>query len=238
MAKFSAVFGLILLGIFFGMHLSSAQESAPQVLLTWKADTYVPPGFPGKAMPTTNSLVRVSVEILENGKFADLSRQTIRWYLNATENFFDSGEGKQSVIVGSSPFPKDPTVVRVNIPNYGSREINKSITIPNVQPEAVIRFPNPTRDFFSSHIQLKAAPYFFHTKDPANLNFNWKVNNKPKEELTASADVFNIDVLPDTPSGYNVKIDLNILNPLAPISQRYPLNSESVTNSLNLRFLR
>ena len=236
MAKYFALAGLLVAAVFLINGNVFAQQSVPQVLITWKADTYVPPGFPGKAMPTTNSLIRASVEILENGRFADLSKQTIRWYLNDKENFFDTGVGKQSVIVGASPFPKDPLVLRVNIPDYGGREINKSITIPNVQPEAIIQFPNSSRNFSTSHIQLKAVPYFFHIKNPSDLTFGWKVNNNSKQEITASPDIFNIDILPGTPNGFGVKIDLNLLNPLAPISQRYPLNTESVANSLNLIF--
>ncbi len=67
----AAILFLILTGFFLAG--AQAQTTGPQLMVTWKARTYAPPGFDGKIMPTANSAITASVELIDGGKIIDLS---------------------------------------------------------------------------------------------------------------------------------------------------------------------
>ena len=87
-----AFFGITLLGRF----LYVSAQSRPDVVVTWNASSYAPGGYPGKILPSVGSTIRVSFEALSDGKFLNLSKQMIYWYLN--DDLIASGEGVQDIV--------------------------------------------------------------------------------------------------------------------------------------------
>ena len=57
-------------------------EPAPEFLMTWRADSYVPAYYTGKALPAPGSNIIASFELIQNGAPLDISNETVYWYMN------------------------------------------------------------------------------------------------------------------------------------------------------------
>ena len=150
--------------------------SGPNIMLTWKSSSYVPPAFLGKDMPTTNSLITASAELIDNGKAIDVSRQNIYWYQD--NNFLDGGIGKQRISFRVPDTGGGTISLRVEFPEYSKGGQLKTIDIPIVKPEIVIESPFPGGKFSSSPLTLIGQPYFFNVSSLSQLGFSWSVNGQ------------------------------------------------------------
>ena len=222
------VFGISAQFIVSSIEPSFAQSvpAMPKVFLTWKTNTYVPSGFPGKAMPTAGSQIIASAELVDNGKPADLSKQNVYWYQN--NNFIAGGYGLQTVTFRAPDIAGGTIDLRVEFPNYSKGAQLKTIAIPIVKPEAVIESPFPYGKFSSSPIQLLGQPYFFNADTISKLNFNWTVNG----QVPSGAE---------NPQNLNVKFNSMLPNSALSISfsientdGRY--QSEGASQSINLTY--
>lgn len=170
------IFVIVALAIVFELPAVRAQ-SGSQLFLTWHAQTYVPSAYPGKALPTNNSRVSVSLSLIDGNKVVDLSGKTVYWYVN--DNFFDGGSGVQSINLRSPEFGSGSVDVRVQLPDYGQTPLAKTAHIPVVSPQAVIYSPFPQGHLFGSAATVQAIPYYFNVANAAGLNFSWSVNGQP-----------------------------------------------------------
>ncbi|MBU6500455.1 MAG: hypothetical protein KGJ89_01325 [Patescibacteria group bacterium] len=198
---FSAIFAALLL-----IREARAQQSTPQFLVTWRANSYVPADYRGKIMPTTNSLINVSFELLVGGKPADISKQTVYWYLN--DDLLAGGAGMQSI--GFVPNGiTDTASIRIQIPNYATNLLVDNIDIPLVSPEAVIYSPYPNGSFSGNSLQVSAIPYFFNTTTPSSLNYSWTVNDQSPTNLEDPSKL-TVNLNPSTPPGSEFDVGLSI----------------------------
>lgn len=176
----------------------SVPVSAHKIFLTWRTNTYVPSGFSGKAMPTANSQITASAELIDNGKTVDLSKQNVYWYQD--NNFISGGYGLQTVTFRAPDVAGGTIDLRVEFPNYSRGAQLKTVVIPIVRPEAVIESPFPNGKFSSSPVQLLGQPYFFNADTISKLNFNWTVNGQTPSgaENPQSLNVKFNTMLPDS----------------------------------------
>src|SRR3989344_1231504 len=84
-------------GIFFLNFPWSRPQTVtgPHLMITWRAESYVPSDFSGKILPTANSPIVAALELILNNKITDLSGQTIYWYAN--NEFMGGGAGTRSI---------------------------------------------------------------------------------------------------------------------------------------------
>lgn len=200
-----------------------APPSVPKLFLTWSSNTYVPPGFAGKIMPTANSQITASVELIDGGKIIDLSRQNVYWYVN--NNFLSGGIGLQSVTFRAPEAAGGMLPFRVEVPDYSKGDQLKTIEIPIVRPEAIIEMPFPSGKFSSSPLQLIGQPYFFNADTVSKLIMNWNVNGQTPSGA-------------ENPQTLNVKFGQTIA-PGLPVSVSLSINNtksqyESASNSATL----
>ncbi len=212
-------FAVVVFGLAHGWATLLARAATPpQIVISWRADTYTPPGYAGKAFPTSNSTIVTSLDIVTNGKSADLSGQPIYWYVN--NRLAGSGKGRVSVTFRAPPSAPDTLALRVEVPGYPGGAIIKSINIPVVVPESVIEAPLPFLRFTPPSTTLTGTPYFFNVRDPLLLEFEWvanyatlpagQTNNTPKGDPRVLA----LNLNPDAPKGAPVRVTLGIINPL------------------------
>jgi hypothetical protein len=206
---------------------TKAQANQPQFLISWKANTYAPPDFMGKVLPTANSLITTSFELVDGGKLADLSRQTIYWYLN--DDLIENKTGVQQVTFPAPSIAGGNVNLRVELPNYRGNDLLKTIEIPIARPEAVIEAPLPNGLFSGDRIQLKARPYFFNVKNSLDLTFSWETNGETPQ-TSEEPEVLNVVLNKDASAGTPITIDLAIRNPVNIF--------ESATKSINLTFVK
>ncbi len=205
----------------------NAQTSQPRFLITWKTNSFAPAGFNGKTLPTANSIITASFELIDGGKPADLSRQTIYWYLN--DNLLQSDSGIQNVLFLAPDIAGGALDLRIQLPNYRGNTLLKTIEIPVARPEAVIEAPFPNGEFYNSSIHLKARPYFFNAERSQGLTFSWKVNGDSPQS-SEEPEVLNVVLNKDAPNGALVTIDLAIQNPANIF--------EGALGSINLTFIK
>jgi len=166
-------------------------QVAPEVILTWKANSYAPPGYAGKALPINNSPVDVALELLDGGRVANLSNIQIRWDLNG--ELYRSGAGLKNISFVADSSKGDPLAL-VSF-NYRGRALDKQISIPLARPEVVI---TGGPDIF------KALPYFFNIGSPAQAKFTWSVNGNSVEGTGENPDALNLQT--DAPNGTELSI--------------------------------
>jgi hypothetical protein len=188
-----------------------AEAATPRAAISWRADAYVPPEYGGKALPTANSTITASLDLIASNKSADLSNQTIYWYVN--NHLAGSGKGKTSVTFQTPASAPDSLALRAEVPGYPGGAIIKSITIPVVLPEAVIVAPLPSLRVTPPSASLLGTPYFFNVSDPLLLTFSWAANYAaPTSEGNSPKLTLNINS--DAPQGASIRVTLDITNPL------------------------
>ena len=140
-----------------------ASAANPSLVITWKASSYVPPGYAGKALATTGSALSAQATIIDNGRVISPSSYSVRWYeagnLSATL-------GGSTVFRSSAPrMGEDSFVIRASIPDYGEGTLDAFADIPVTRPEIVIDSAKlPT---------LSPIFYFWNITDPASLSVEW-----------------------------------------------------------------
>ncbi|RJQ28726.1 hypothetical protein C4571_03070 [Candidatus Parcubacteria bacterium] len=205
--------------------LGFAQE-APLLLISWRALTYVPPGFSGKALPIENSVVEAAVELVDRGSPINTAGYPIYWYLNG--KYLEGGRGLRSV---KFPVPRfgDRFDLRAEISGYKGASPTKTVRVPVVRPEAVISTPLSGNNFSSLSTEFRALPYFFNVTKLSDLVFRWRVNDEAVAS-TENPDGLTVNLDPTTPPGFKTRIELSIQNP------RNVLEGDA--NSLELTFVK
>lgn len=159
-----------------------AQTQSPQVIITWKATSYAPPGYAGKVLPGPGSPMLASVQILDKGKIADLTGKTIRWYLDGSLIRTSTGNPHVTFAAPERAAPSS-FELSMQIPGYQidatrSELLFSTIIVPLAAREVVIEAPYPERRFRGASFAVTGVPYFFNVREPAALNFSWTVNGK------------------------------------------------------------
>jgi hypothetical protein len=206
---FALVFSLFFLGTIASV--SAQTTNAPQFMLTWQAhNSYIPPGYPDKAIPNFASTITASLALISAGKPIDLSGQTIYWYQNDT--LIGGGLGVQNLTF--TPFGGAPTFVtlKVELPAYNGNLLIHEVQIPVVQPKAVIEVQHPTAQFSVNPITLLATPYFFDIANPSALSYTWSVNGtSPSSAENPESLIMNVG--PNPQSGATFAVSLTITDP-------------------------
>lgn len=189
-----------------GLGTVFAQGVPAQLLVTWQAGTYVPPGFTGKVMPVSDSSILVGVDLINLGKRVDLSPYTIYWYVN--EDFYQGATGLTRISLTAPHFIGENTItIRVLVKDYGAG-LGKTITIPVATPEAVIQSSAPNLSAAATPFSLWARPYFFNVQDPSRLSFNWSLNGQSvgsQNPLMVTKEM--------SENRRNAQIEVSVINP-------------------------
>jgi len=198
--------------------ISASAQATPQFLVSWQAESYVPSWYQGKVLATKGSAIKVSFELIDNGKIADLSKKKVRWYINdklvQNEN---KGLGLKSYSFIADDYPGQDTEIRITIVDYKDEVLDKIIVIPIVSSEAVIDAPYTNREIKSGRNSFFAYPFFFNIKDLNKLSFEWLVDNQAAEAGDNSAILdLNVDSL--APKGFEINVKLTIKNLLDELS--------------------
>jgi hypothetical protein len=185
---------------------ATAQVLEPFIFLTWRADSYAPADFRGKVLPTAYTKISAGVEVISNGKTADLARATVNWYLN--DNLIAAGPGLRQITFNAPEFENTVYDLRAEILGVGDDFLVKTVEIPVVRPEVVIEAPFPDKKFSSGQIVLAAKPYFWNSV--ADLIYNWKVNG---QETADASGVLRVNLNSGVAPGYGVRAEVAAHDP-------------------------
>lgn len=159
-----------------------------EIDILWEAQTYTPPFYKGKALPSYKSLLRVSAIPRYNSPSSNPSEFHYKWVYNRIENV---GEGlsKNSVVIPAGwADAAVPVVLDVKLPGTtwkGSASANiegaetkvvlyENAPLLGVQFNRALRGANAA---VGNEYTVRAVPYFFSTDNFMNneLVYTWKM---------------------------------------------------------------
>jgi len=245
-------FILVASGYFLVAHTVSAQLQVPASLnilnpqtaakpsisltsndltLVWSANTYIPPNYPGKALPVFGSVIEVLAFPISpaGGKIANIN---FNWYLDGTFQDFASGANKQKFAFKTDQIASGQQVVNLKITDQNDAEILSLSTVINiVSPEAIL-YPtdNQSSNFSLARNEAPimapggektfvALPYFFSVSSLNNLNYQWTFEGKTMDR-TEEKNKFTIKTAAsDLTGSFQRELDVLAVNPLNEIQR-------------------
>lgn len=167
---------------------ASLNINVSDLAMAWFAETYVPPWYKGKALPTQNSTVRViALPKLIVGSAIPPEKLIYHWSLDDQENIL-SGTGQQVFRFRMSDLPKTDHQIEVAIEDSrGIIHKNGRLILSVVRPQAKIYPSSPLGgiEFRSSPLfsftklrgllDFVVEPFFFAVTSKKQLKFNWQV---------------------------------------------------------------
>ncbi len=173
--------------------------------IIYEADTYTPPFYKGKALFTSESIVRFIAMpyFIQNGNTINPNNLVYTWSINGTVDQNNSGYGKR-VYQGKSSLVGRPLEVEVEVSAINSPLIAKnSVFVQNSEPELIIYENNPllgvvfekaiAGNFLldRAEIELQSVPYFFSTtvKDDGFVDYIWKMNGNSIEAGSRTSSI-------------------------------------------------
>ena len=196
------------------------------ITMLWQAnDSYVPPFYEGKALPSPDSEIKVVAipEIKNGSSFVDPTNMTYDWQLDQTNDADNSGYGKNSYVYVSDYLDNSNNVSVTASTLDGNDSVNGSVDVATVNPKIDFYVNDPTmgtlwENAISDGYQvlgnqiIQAAPYFISPKNLRIpfLTFTWSLND---QEISVPS--YSETLLPlQTQSGVHgtSKIDLEVSN--------------------------
>jgi hypothetical protein len=163
------------------------------MVLLWQADdSYTPPFYKGKALPSPQSEVKVVAmpEIKLGSSMVDPTNLTYTWQQDYTNNTDGSGYGKNSFIYTNDYLDSSNNISVTATTTDQKYSSVASIDISTYQPKIVFYkndanmgtlWENALSDGYTvtSDETLQAAPYFISPKDIRipTLTWNWSIND-------------------------------------------------------------
>jgi len=183
-------------GLIIGLsHQRTEAQQTPDFDLNWSTNTYISPDYPGKALPITNS--RIKVTAIPTAKLVDNeSTFTYNWFLDDRFIRQFSGEGKTTFNFLAKDEANYVYHVKVRILDKNARFITqKDIFIKLVKPESILKVistDTPIGNLLANtelfihttgDLKIQAIPYFFNA-NPTNLDFSWQLDNQTLSDPT------------------------------------------------------
>jgi len=185
-------------------------------ILTWQAESYVPQGYRGKALPTQSSFVKAAFELLENGKPADLSNRELRWFLNDT--LFAKGRTIKTIRFQASIGNDNSHFVRVQVTDGRNILFEKATEISVVRPRVNILPPFRENKIDRGTHEFNVIPFFFNVRSLSDLFFTWTVNNQtPSAEGVDEPSKLSVPIASDVPAGVPLTLSVFVSNKSDPL---------------------
>ena len=189
-------------------------QMAPELLVTWRANNYTPLNYAGKSLPTRETQVYASLELIDALRPADISKREIRWLLN--NRLYKSGVGLKKIVFAVPELTRDNQLLRALVVNYRGQNVEQLVRIPVVDPEAVIGVPYPNRKIGAGENFFMAFGYFFNVNDLNDLSFLWSANGASARGENDLPNLLKLNALGGR-SGDKINLSVSISNKINPL---------------------
>jgi hypothetical protein len=153
-----------------------AQTDPAELVFTWNAENFYPANYPGKAYATEGSPVTVSAEMLQGGRFLDVSEANVKWYLD--NKLYAEGRGLKEIQFTAKSRRGSSHIVRALFERAGVKT-EASVQIPVRAKEVVVESSAPSGSVpANSSVSLLAVPYFWNVSALSDLRFSWRIDNR------------------------------------------------------------
>lgn len=201
----AVVIGL-LFSLFYFLFSASSVGAALPFALDWKTNTYTPPGYAGKKLPSEGSTITVAATPLTGVP----TQYYYKWYLNGVrQNDWALGRTQFAFIAGSRDatieMKAGKSIMRTSTSGVSTNIIeevgNERIVVRVLTPQLLLYQERDEELFFAKEttvslgasIKIKAIPYFYNVATSSALQFRWSFlgnsvsgNDVNPDELTLS----------------------------------------------------
>jgi hypothetical protein len=185
--------------LFFGFALTTNAQSSPSldIVLTWRAHTYYPANFNGKAEATPGAPVTIGLQVLKDGVIIDPAEMNFVWRLDGV--VISRGIGLSYAEFFATATPNTHHEVRVSVSKKGNSLGEGFTTIPVRRPLLVLEHSYPDRILQSgTQVPMRLVPYFFTVSSLDDLRFFWQVDGGDYETSDGdNALVLTVGGLPE-----------------------------------------
>jgi hypothetical protein len=194
-----------------------------EIDVLWEAQTFTPPFYKGKALPTFKSLIRVTAIPRWNALQSDPTQFSYKWTYNRTQGV-GGGLGRNSVVVLAGwPDSQVPIAVETTLPE--AKWIGyENKTIPTSNPKLLFYEQAPLLGIQYDHalsgvsnvsgneFAIHAVPYFFSTDNYLNneLVYTWKIN---RNNVVAGMDPMKMMIPKQGKGAESYAVGLRIQSP-------------------------
>lgn len=197
--------------------------------LVWEAQTYVPPGYRGRTLPSPESLVRVVA-------ITQIKNPIFYWRKDGLNIRSASGAGKNVLDYRAAANGSNLIELTVALPD-GSIGAAGAARIPIAAPKIVFYEVKDGRtdyrqtlknlNIVTEQTKIIAEPFYFSLADWLNkrLAFNWSANKQKIEPATEDPRFLTLVTSADSGAGETM-LDLKIINaehPLQTTSAKLPV---------------
>lgn len=195
------------------------------MVMLWQADdSYVPPFYKGKAMPTPDSEVKVVAmpEIKNGGKMVDPNNMVYAWQKDYSNDPSASGYGKNFYTYSSDYLDSTNTIDVTASTTDGIASSEASITIGTSLPK-IIFYKNDANlgtiwelavsDGYKVQGPqvLEADPYFISPKDIKSpiLTWDWSINDSPISITGGRKNLIPLQTQAGTSGSSKISLEIN-----------------------------
>jgi len=175
----------IIIAWFFCVPSLQGQNIQPEITLVWFANTYIPPEYPGKPLPSRGSEIEVVANVTPSLNTKDLIYQ---WFLNDQPAKTSSAKEKNILKFQMGESITKSYSVSLEIKDQKGNLISKSdyLNLKAYPPELVLKITQPSINYTLPSYQISsqqtasfiAQPYFFDIKSPKELSYQWILEEK------------------------------------------------------------
>lgn len=189
--------------------------------IDWKTDSYVPLEYEGKTLPAYGSKITLSATPLTPINENDFEYNWIIDLASIPEN-----NGKPIVSFSANKTGGAEHSALLTVYDKKTRRSVKevAIVIPIANPQSIaykefsngLTIPLNTENAITAgeQINLIVKPFFFNKlPNSQSLNYQWKINNKKVEGVSADPTKLSIDFPKEIPLGMQYSLNLLISNP-------------------------
>lgn len=164
------------------------------VLLTWEAQTHTPPGYRGRALPTSGALVRVHAFpqlFVSAAQTVNPDNLIYQWTLDDTDARDQSGRGEKSFsfrVANGKGVTHRVSVIVTNEDKSTSAFAKVDVRVEDPQilfyEDKILegpRYEKAQAQFFvasGEELRLRAEPFFFLSGSVDALSYQWRVNGQ------------------------------------------------------------
>jgi hypothetical protein len=165
-----------------------------EINLIWEgANSYTPPFYRGRALPSSEGLIRVvAIPQINNGKgIIDPSKYVYRWKKGDNVVSDSSGYNKSSLVYAQDYLNPSEEISVMGQDSISSQTASGSVTVRVSKPEIILYTRDAIRgidwnhaitnslDVTSAERTIIAIPYFFSPANPnsGQLNYTWSIND-------------------------------------------------------------
>src|SRR3989344_3756904 len=196
--------------------------STPSVDLIWEAQTYTPPWYQGRTLPTAESLVRVIALTTTTGRLGNEKNLNFYWRKDDLDIRSASGAGENAFDYRAAPSGSNLIEVTVTGTD-GSVGATGAARIPIATPKIIFyevkddqidyRRAIKNLNIITDQTKIIAEPFYFSMTDWLNrrLTFNWSADKQKIEPATEDPRFLTLITKADSDAGETM-LDLKITN--------------------------